>query len=305
MNFSPRAPISSRTLGVLAMLGAMTIYGANFPISRHGIQHGLTPADMTALRFTVAGVLMLPVLLRAGLKDCAGIGWGRGLVLTLMSGFPIGLLMMLGLSYAPASHGSAIGPGTVTVVGIIGGRLLFGIKPTLPALAGVACVLVGLGVIATASSTGGSATMLLGDLCFVGVGMIWGSYPLLLMLWKVDPLKAAAVLSVLSAITYMPYYALTEGGHIFTLPWSVLLLHGFNQGVLNVIVGLWCWGIGVAKLGVATAGRFPPLIPVIGTLIGIPLVGEWPGPLQWLGVSLIVTGLAVAAIRPAVQRQNS
>jgi drug/metabolite transporter (DMT)-like permease len=299
MSVFARTPLSPRTSGILAMLGAMVIYGANFPISRHGIQQGLTAADMNILRYGIAGVLMLPILLRAGLKDCAGLGWGRGLALTAMSGFPVGLMMMLGLSLAPASHGAAIGPGTVTVVGIIGGRLLFGIKPTVPALAGVGCVLAGLAAIAAASSASGTTTMVLGDLCFLAVGLVWGSYPLVLMLWKVNPLQATAILSVLSAVIYGPYYAMTEGAHLFTLPWPLLLLHGFNQGVMNVIAGLWLWGWGLGKLGVSVAGRFPPLIPVIGTVVGIPLLGEWPGPLQWLGIGLIVAGLLVTTIRPA------
>lgn len=290
---------SERHLGALAMLGAMTIYGTNFAISRHGMQAGLTPADMTALRFIVAGVLTLPLFIRAGIADCAGIGWGRGIALTIMSGFPIGLLMMFGLSLVPASHGASIGPGTVTVVGVIGGRLLFGIRPSLPALVGVAVVLCGLAVIATASSASGTLTMVLGDLCFLGVGLIWGSYPLLLTLWKIDPLRATAVLSVLSAITYLPYYAATSGMHLLTVPWSALLLHGINQGVLNVVVGLWLWGWGVGRLGVSVGGRFPPLIPVIGTLSAIPLLGEWPLPLQWAGVGLIVTGLVITTIKPS------
>lgn len=299
MNFSARTGLSSRTLGILAMLGAMTIYGTNFAISRHGIKAGLTPEDMNALRYSIAAILSIPLLWRYSVVDCWGFGWGRGIVLTIMSGVPVGLLMMAGLSLVPALHGATIGPGTVTVIGIVGGRFLFGIKPTLQALAGVAVVLCGLAAIATSSGAKGGTSMLLGDLCFLGVGLIWGSYPLMLQLWKIEPLKAAAMLSVVSTAFFMPYYIWANGGHIFTLPWDVIALHGFNQGVLNVLVGLWLWGIGVRKLGVSVAGRFPPLIPVIGTLSGIPIVGEWPSTLQWIGVGLIVTGLMIAAVQSA------
>jgi drug/metabolite transporter (DMT)-like permease len=51
----------------------------------------------------------------------------------------------------------------------------------------------------------------------------------------------------------------------------------------------------VRVLGVALAQRFPPLIPVIGTLLSIPILGEWPGPLQSLGVAAIVIGLLLTA----------
>ena len=117
-------PLSPRGLAALAMLGAVAIYGANFAISRHAVLNGFTVLDMTALRFGVAAVLLFPLFLKAGgFRDCAGIGWGRGLVLTLSSGLPMTLLMMQGLSLSPAAHGASIGPGTVTVIGAVGGWL--------------------------------------------------------------------------------------------------------------------------------------------------------------------------------------
>lgn len=282
-----------RHLATLAMLAAMTIYGANFAISRHGLLNGLSPNDLTALRFGVAGLVLLPVVLRAGVRDCAGIGWGKGLVLTVMSGLPMTLLMMQGLKWAPAAHGSAIGPGTVTLIGALGGFLLFGIRPTRNVLLGISIVLTGLTLIGIAGSRSGSMSMLLGDLCFLGVGLVWGGYPLLLQYWKVDALRATAVLSVLSMIAFLPYYYLFGDGNLRSVPLSVITFHGINQGVFNVVAGLWLWGWAVKQLGVSIAGRFPPLIPVIGTIIGIPLLGEIPEPLQWAGIGLIVTGLFI------------
>ncbi len=282
---------------VLAMLGAVVIYGTNFAISRHGIQSGLTSMDMTLLRFAVAGTLLLPLFIKAGVADCAGIGWGRGLVLTLMSGLPMTLLMMVGLSLAPAAHGASIAPGTVTVIGAVGGLLMFGVRPGGAVIAGIGVVLSGLVCIGIAGGTSGSWSVVLGDLCFLGVGLVWGGYPLLLQLWKVDALRAAAAMSVISMAFVWPLYAAVGGGNILNMPLATVVLHAVNQGVFNMIVGLWLWGFAVTTLGAAQAGRFPPLIPVIGTLTAIPLLGEWPKPLQIMGVGLIVTGLLITAFR--------
>src|SRR3954463_16139258 len=73
-----RAASMNRRLGILAMLGAVAIYGANFGISRHALLNGLTPDDLVALRYGIAGTLLLPVFIRRGVADCAGIGWGGG-----------------------------------------------------------------------------------------------------------------------------------------------------------------------------------------------------------------------------------
>jgi drug/metabolite transporter (DMT)-like permease len=292
----------TRRLGVLAMLGAVAIYGANFAISRHALLNGLTPDDLVALRYGIAGTLLLPVFLKRGAADCAGIGWRRGILLAIMSGVPMALVMNTGLSLAPASHGAAIGPGTVTVIGVVGSFFMFGVRPSRPALIGIGIVLAGLACIGVAGSQTGGRSVLAGDLFFLATGLLWGLYPLLLQKWNVGAMTSTAIVSVLSLV-YVPVYAFALQPRIFAVdPW-IALLHGLNQGLLNVILGLWLWGYAVKALGAAQAQRFPPLIPVAGTLIAIPVLGEWPPPLQALGVALIVGGLGLAAFasrfRPA------
>jgi drug/metabolite transporter (DMT)-like permease len=284
----------NRRLAVLAMLGAVAIYGANFAISRHALTHGLTPDDLVALRYGIAGTLLLPVFVRRGVADCAGVGWRRGILLGVMSGVPMALLMNTGLSLAPASHGAAIGPGTVTVIGVVGSAVLFGVRPPRAALFGIAVVLAGLALIGIAGSRAGGPSIVVGDLLFLATGLLWGLYPLLLQKWNVGAMASTAIVSVLSLV-YVPVYALFLQPRIFAVdPW-VAAFHGINQGLVNVILGLWLWGHAVLVLGAAQAQRFPPLIPVFGTLLAIPILGEWPPPLQALGVALIVAGLGIAA----------
>ena len=291
--------LQKRHLAMAGMALAMLIYGSNFVISRHAVLNGLSAHDMLALRFAVAGLILLPVFWRAGVRDCAGIGWRRGVILTVMSGFPMSFLMMQGLTMAPAAHGASIGPGTVTLIGIIGGVLLFGTQLTAALMVGVAIVLAGLLALALAATTATHMpNLLLGDLCFLGVGLIWGGYPLALQLWKIDGLKATAVFSVLSML-YLPVYALVYFRGFDVAPWQAIVFHGINQGLINVVIGLWLWAWATKILGVAVAGRFPPMIPVIGTILGMPVLGEWPGAIQLVGIAMIVGGLFIAAWKPA------
>ena len=53
----------TRPAAVAAMLAAAVIYGSNFALSRHATLNGLTAHDLTALRFGVAGFLLLPFFL--------------------------------------------------------------------------------------------------------------------------------------------------------------------------------------------------------------------------------------------------
>lgn len=303
-------PLSEETLrrrkrlAVAGMLASVLIFGSNFVISRHAVLNGLTQHDLLALRFATAGLLLLPVFLKAGgFANCGGVSWRRGIWLAITSGFPMTYLMLTGLTLAPAAHGATIGPGTVTLIGIAGSVVLFGAALTRNLVVGVIGVLAGLACLGIAGSTGASANTLRGDLCFLGVGLLWGFYPLLIQLWKVDGLKAAAIVSVLSML-YLPVYFLFFFRGFDVAPWWVLVAHAINQGVLNVILGLWIWGWAAHVLGASVVGRFPPLIPVTGTLLAVPVLGEIPGPLQVMGFALIIGGLFVASWRrPTIARK--
>jgi drug/metabolite transporter (DMT)-like permease len=292
-----------RRLAVAGMLLSVLIFGSNFVVSRHAVLHGISAHDLLALRFATAGILLLPVFLKPGLAQCGGVGWRRGFWLAVTSGFPMTYLMLTGLTLAPAAHGATIGPGTVTLIGIIGSVVLFGAKLSRALVIGIGGVLAGLACLAIAGSSGATGDTLRGDLCFLGVGLLWGFYPLLIQLWKVDGLKAAAIVSVLS-MAYLPFYALFFFRGFDIAPWWVLGFHAVYQGVLNVIIGLWLWGWASHVLGGAVVGRFPPLIPVTGTTLAIPALGEIPGPVQFLGFALIIGGLFIASWRRPARKAH-
>lgn len=281
-------------VALAAMLVAMLVFGANFAFSRYGIQHGLTPYDLTFLRFGPAGLLLLPVFLRMGVRGCAGLGWRRGLLLALTGGFPVTVLMSLGASLAPAAHGAALAPGTVTVVGVVYAILIAGRLPSWLTRTGLVLATAGLATIAAAGSAGGSGSVAQGDLFFFATGLIWGFYPILLHRWRVGAMTGAVVCAVLST-AYVPAYFAVADVRLLHVPPGLVLAQALYQGVLNSILGLWLWGQGVRVLGAGGTQFFPPLLPVIGTVAAIPILGEWPGPLQSAGVSCIVVGIAMSA----------
>ncbi|WP_168201713.1 DMT family transporter [Phreatobacter aquaticus] len=287
-----------RLLALLAMALTVSIYGGQFVSVRLGYQSDLTPYDIAALRFLFAGVVMLPFFLtQGGLVDCMGMGWRRGLAIVVLGGAPLTVFSNIGLGYAPAAHAAAIQPGMVAVTATLFAYLSAGRRVPGGVVAGFAVVLGGLAAIALAGSRGeaGQGTVV-GDLIFIICGLAWGFFTSLCARWKVGSLAGAAVVSTVSMLTYVPIYVAFLTPRIMEAPWSVILFHGINQGLLNVVVGILLWTYGTRVLGVAVAARFPPVIPVLGTLIGIPVLGEVPGPVAAIGVVAIVAGLAIVAI---------
>jgi drug/metabolite transporter (DMT)-like permease len=285
----------SPRLAVIAILAAIVIYGLNFSVTRLGTMYGLTPSDLVAFRFLVAGPLMLPIFLRHGFATCAGLGWGKGAALGVTSGAVMTLCMNIGLSLAPASHGAAMGPGTVTTIGVIYGIVMSRSPPRLAVLGGLAAIFTGLAAIALTGSTQGSRNVLLGDAFFVLTGLLWGFYPIMLHRWRVEPMVSAAIVSVLS-MAYLPIWLAGGVSHLAQVPLWMILAQAVFQGLLNVVLGLWLWGHAVKTLGAARTQLFPPLIPVLGTVFAIPILGEVPGPVQWLGLVLIVGGIVLSVL---------
>ena len=180
---------------------------------------------------------------------------------------------------------------------ILGGAAGFAMGGPFGAMIGFSIVLSGLAAIAIAGSRGGEGPMtVVGDLIFVVCGAGWGIFTWLCGRWQVPSVVGAAIVSPLSAAIFLPaYFAFLVPG-LHKVAWPIIAFHGVNQGILNIAIGLLLWTYGTRTLGVATAARFPPMIPVLGTLIGIPALGEIPSPLAAAGVAGIVCGLLVAAI---------
>ena len=66
------------------------------------------------------------------------------------------------------------------------------------------------------------------------------------------------------------------------------------QGVFSGVLAVVAFAAAVSILGASRAAVFPALVPGAGILVGIPLTGEWPSPLQWAGVVLVTVGLIAA-----------
>ncbi len=281
---------SGNWLGWAAILGASLIYAGNFVASRHGLQNAIGANDLVALRFGVAGVVLLPLLWRQGMRGLAGIGWGRGVALTMFAGAPFMLLMAWGLKYAPAAHGAALVPGSIPVATAFGMWLIAGVR--VSAVKWLTLMLIVLGLVLVSGASGAGGVVLFGDLLFILAGAGWSLYAILLRQWQVDPWAAASAVSVLS-LGYLPVYFLILGPGLGAAPLWQILLQGFNQGILNSIVALLLFSFAVRTLGPAKTALGNATVPVLAALMAAPILGETPGALQWAGIALVIGGVAL------------
>jgi drug/metabolite transporter (DMT)-like permease len=74
----------------------------------------------------------------------------------------------------------------------------------------------------------------------------------------------------------------------------VIAVQALLPCALSGLVAVFAFGRAVALLGPARAAMFSAMVPALAVLIGIPVTGEWPDPLQWTGLAIVLAGLPLA-----------
>jgi drug/metabolite transporter (DMT)-like permease len=276
--------------GALYGLAAVCIWAAFIVVSRLGVSTTLTPWDIVAIRFAVAGGLLAPYVIRKGLA-LERLGWiGIGAII-LGCGAPMVLLVSVGLLFAPAAHGGALFPGVMPLmVASLAAAIL---KEVFTSQKTVGLALIVLGVIGIVWNTGGAigTSQNIGHALFVAAGFVWACYTVAMRRARLDGLHAAAIAGVCSLLLYLPTYALIAGTSVFKAPTLDIVLQAIVQGVLTAIVALSLYGRMVSILGATGGAAFVALTPAMTALIGIPVLGEWPSVVDWVAIALISIGV--------------
>ena len=121
---------------------------------------------------------------------------------------------------------------------------------------------------------------------------------------RLDGLHAAGIAAVGALFLYMPVYFALEGISLAKAPWSDLALQAIVQGLLTAIVSLVFYGRAVSILGASSGAAFAALSPAMTAVMAIPILGEWPTPMDWIAISGISVGVYVVSGGPLPQRRN-
>jgi drug/metabolite transporter (DMT)-like permease len=247
------------------------------------------------LRFGTAAAVMLPWLLHHDPRRLAGVGWRRGIVLTLLAGPPFILLGTGGYLFAPLAHGAVIQPSTIALASIIAAAVLLKECTTPGKLIGVGLIVTGLVVIASHATTMGGGMVWIGDLLFVAAGLSWTGFTILIKRWELSPLAVTAAVSILSALVIVPAMLIWgDTARIAALPAADLIGQVIVQGVLSGVVAVIAFGLAVRHLGAAKAGLFPAMVPATTLMVGVLSNSALPTPFEWSGAGLATLGLLTA-----------
>jgi len=286
---SPSASTKHTTaLGVACGTGSALFWAFGFVAARHGVLAGMSPLVLALHRFVWPGFALFPLVARSGLGDLGGLGWRRGIGLTAVGGLPLALWSYLGYVYVPLGHGSVIQPSCAALGGLVLAHLV--LKEALPPrrIAGALTIVLGLVVIGSEALRTMGHQGLLGDLLFVAAGSSFAVFGMLLRLWRVTPMHAAAVTSALSLVG-LPILFFSYGNLVAAGFWENLL-QAIVQGIFAGPAAIYLYTRAVVLLGASRAALYPSLVPPFSLLIGFLAIGEAPSLSQFIGLVLVIVG---------------
>lgn len=290
-------PLKGVFFGIVTVL----IWAA-FPIvTKISFEDALTPTDVNILRYTTAGIFMLPFLLRRGFSGIPPIGL---LIIVCGAGVPYLMTVSQGLQYSSAGHFALITPSTMLLCSTLGGCLIFK-EPFGPMrMTGMVMILCGL-VLVGVDSLHTEVSSWQGDMLFILGGFLWSCFTLSLRQWHIEPLHATAVVACLSMLLCIPLYLLDSESQLLSVSWQTLALQGIYQGLFSAILALVFYSHTVSLLGPGKGAIFGAIVPGISLLLAIGILGEPATLLQYAGVLVIFIGVIVTLelIKPARKKR--
>ena len=279
--------------GLVSGLLAALIWAAFPVVTKFTLesQSSLSAYDITALRFAVAGLILLPFLIKHFPKK---VLLGPFALMVAGAGAPYVLVVAAGLNYAPAGHFGIITPSTMLVCSTLISWKVFNEKLSMPQVMGVTTILTGITLIGWQSLSLSSSNSLLGDALFFIGGILWATFTLTSKAAGIPPLQSTAIVAVLSMVLYLPFYIVfKEPALLLQFP-KETLLQGTYQGVFSAVIALLLYSKAVTILGASKGALFGAVVPGTALLLAIPTLGEIPTLIEILGVCLVMGGMLLA-----------
>jgi drug/metabolite transporter (DMT)-like permease len=287
---APLAP--RRTLPLLAVWGTVLFWGLSFVSSKTILNSGVPPMTMACIRFVIATVI-LNFLLK---KFDPSARLRRKDLLPLAASGLFGVTVYFffetrGIRLTSASHASLI-IAVIPVITVIAEALLFRTRISWFAGVGVALSVVGVVfVVERPGAPAGGPVSLAGDLFMFGACVSWVIYIIL----------SKNLHRRLSEIAITAYQSLF--GTAFLVPLALLemrqwvpitLAAGLNLAYLAVFCSAlsnFLYVFALSRLGPIAVSPYVNLIPVVGVLGGVLLLGETLAWSQALGGAVILAGV--------------
>jgi drug/metabolite transporter (DMT)-like permease len=288
-------PTVNKSLGLIAALSTVVLWASAYPAIRIGLK-GFDPFSLAALRFVVAGSVMVAWLVYArpklpAPKDCAQLAFCAFIGITAYN-----LLLNAGQQSTSAAAASFI----INTAPIMTSLMAVGfLNERFSPISWLGSVIgfVGVGIVASGqpgglSFGGGSMLVFLAALCHALYFIL--QRPLLA---RVGVKYCAPMLVVLGAVFLLPWVPQAHsqiGAAPTSSIWAAIFL-----GIFPAAAGFFTWSFAQAHYGVARAANFLYLVPAVAATISYLVNAEVPSATTLIGGGIAIFGVVlVNAFKP-------
>ncbi len=275
-------------------IGVFFIWSSFLVISRFGLTSSLTPFDLSALRFMVAGALVLPF---------ARKWWPRHLSLSgliVMSvcgpGALYSVIMYIGLASAPVAYAGVFANGSLPLFSAL---LMFSFRHVSPRrnqVAGIMIILVGSVMLSIQGLTGGGDNVLSGMAFFLLASAVLSVYLFGVHYWRISPRQALALVTVPNALIYLPIWAIFLPSGLAEAEPADIAIQAIFQGLGPGFLAVLLFATASIHLGSTATAGFAASVPAGAAILAMPVLGELPTPLEWTGIITVTLGLALSLL---------
>lgn len=279
----------------LSALVVIVIWGLNFVVMKWGLAT-LSPLLLCALRFVAASLPFVwfvrrPQALPWWLLAAYGLVQGVGQFGLLFTGMKLGM---------PAGMASVVLQVQAFITMLLAAAFM-GEKPQRWQWWGLVCAIAGLALIGAAHGDSPAEMTLAGFLITVGAAAMWASSNLLTR--KAAQYGAYTPVGFIvwtSLFPIVPLLALSVGvdgvdavaQQLQGIGWRELGVIAY-LALLSTLLGYGLWTQLLQRYAASTVAPLSLLVPVIGLLSALLLLGERPTMWQWVGTLGVLVGMVV------------
>ena len=284
--------MTARTQGYLFVCITMCIWGGFTILSRLNLHWHVSAWDLVAMRFAIAFIILMPVLLYK--KDLAFLWHPRPIILALTGGLAYCLTVYTAFLHAPAAHAAIFLNGCIPLCTAVAAYLLFKQPFDKHTWLSLSIMLSALALMSYLMLHEQASAFGLGDILFFLSAVWWGIFTVLLKQWKLSAWHSMASVAIWSALIYLPIYILFIPKHFQEAEPVHLLVQGVFHGVLVVIIATLTYVAAIERLGAFKTGSIVTLAPFIAAIIAVPLLNE---PLS-AAIMCGLVGMGIGALQP-------
>ncbi len=281
---------------ILALLFTMIVWGVS-PVFFRSLSLALGPADHLAIRYALAGLIFVGVLVVTGGWRIARADWPRMLFVSLAGFTAYNLGSAFGFERINAGTGSLI-IGTQPLLIALVGSLAAHERLTPAVIAGLLIGFAGIVFLVwnQLGVTGDATQFLIGCAMIFVSGSCWAIYavaskPLSQRYGSLEVTAMSVVITSLALLLLLgrPSTFTTLAAMTPRL-WAEMAYLVLFVTALTMVT----WNYGAARIPAAAAGAFLYLVPPIGVAAGALLLGEHVTSGMIIGGALILAGVAIA-----------